>query len=252
MKSLTFKRIVCSTLLGAFWALGIMPVQAQSIGVGGFAEPGVLVSPARTSNSSMQNLETSLVDIKAIDAQTMHSQDGKTAMASDERVGQGIIIDPAGIIATSKHIIGNAQHIYAMLAGGRTFEAKVIHASEADLCFLKIDVPFTLSAITLADASQAQAGTPVFGLANAYLNAERRLNGQIIKLFKEEPSNNIGLIEMEMTLHPGDSGGPILNEQGSLVGLIMGNQKSDTTKSYAIASNKIQEEYLKYKNSVVN
>ena len=56
---------------------------------------------------------------------------------------------------------------------------------------------------------------------------------------------------MKMTLNHGDSGGPIMNEQGSLLGLIMGNQKSDTTKSYAIASNEIQQEYFKYRNSVL-
>ena len=88
--------------------------------------------------------------------------------------------------------------------------------------------------------------------ANAGFNPQRILGGQVIKVFKETSSNNVEVLETNIPLKPGDSGGPILNEEGSLIGLIMGKRISDPSKSYAIASNRIQQEYYKYRNSILN
>ena len=101
--------------------------------------------------------------------------------------------------------------------------------------------------MTLGDSSQAAIGNPVLAFANAGLHSPRQRSGEIIQLYKEVSTNTVAILEVNIQLKPGDSGGPIVNEQGLLLGLIMANQKSDTSKSYAIASNKIQQTYFKYK-----
>jgi len=239
--------------LGAYWALGILPCDSQTFSGNLDTDPTVLVSQARlTNNNSGHNLETTLVDIKAVDAPAMHEENGKIGVGSENRYGQGIIIDSSGIIATNKHIIGNARHIYILLSSGETLEAKLLLNSQADLSLLKIDSPLPLRSISLADPSEIQIGSNVVAIANAGFNPQRIRGGHIIKIFREIKSNNIELLEMNIPLKPGDSGGPILNEEGSLLGLIMGKQISDPGKSYAIASSRIQQEYFKYRNSVLN
>lgn len=238
---------------GVYLAFGTMAYPAQTFSTGAFPDPEVLVSQSRSSNNiPNHNMEITLVDIKAVDAPALHTEKDKTGVGSEERYGQGIIIDSGGIIATNKHIIGNAQHVYVMLSGGKIFEANVLRKSPTDLCLIKINAPYLLRAISLADPSEIQIGINVIAIANAGFNPQRVLGGQVIKLFKETSSRNVEILETNIPLKPGDSGGPILNSQGSLLGLIMGKQISDPSKSYAIASSRIQQEYFKYRNSILN
>jgi len=236
-----------------FWALGIMPCLAQTFSTGVAPDPEVLVSQPRPSDSNYGiNMEETLVNIKAVDAPALHTANGKTAIGSEERYGQGIIIDYDGIIATNRHVIGNARHIYVALYAGRIVEAYVLRNSQADLCLIKVNVPFPLRAISLADPSQIQTGIKVIAIANAGFNPQRVLGGQVIKVFKGMSSNNVEMLEMNIPLKAGDSGGPILNEEGSLLGLIMGKKISDPSKSYAISLNRIEQEYLDYRNSILD
>ena len=102
----------------------------------------------------------------------------------------------------------------------------------------------------MANSSEIRIGNKITAFANAELNPQRIVNGQVVKIFKGQSSNNVELLEMNLRLQPGDSGGPILNEEGYLLGLIMGKQISDPSKSFAIASNVIKQEYFKYRNSI--
>ncbi len=191
---------------------------------------------------AMAETEVSLVDIKVTDALD----------PSQERCGQGVIIDSSGIIATSKHIIGDTpEHIYVVLAGGKTFEASIVRNSDVDLTLVKINAPFLLRPVSLGDSSNVHIGNHVFAVANAASSLERKHSGEVIKVYDEESVDAGKILEMNIHLKPGDSGGPILNEDGLLLGLIMASQKSDPGKSYAIASGKIQQEYYASRNSVL-
>lgn len=223
---------------------------AQTLSMGIIPEPDILVSSPRVS--SHKNLETSLVDIKAVDGETINTRDGQFIMGRAERDGQGIIIDPSGIIVTNKHIIDNAKHIYVTLAGGKVYEATVLKDGKTDFTFVKIETGMPLRALSIGDISQVKIGNPVYALTNARLNEERRRSGQIIEIYRDAHSESIEILQVNIPLKAGDSGGPILDTHGALLGLIMANQKSDTNKSYAIAANSIQKEFFAYKNSVLN
>jgi S1-C subfamily serine protease len=253
MSNLDLKRLTLYISIGVFWTFGILTGEAQTLSSLGIAlDPEVLESHSGSDNNSRLNLDSAIVDIKAVDAPALHSENGKFGVGSEQRFGQGIIIDSAGIIVTNRHIIGNALHILVRLSGGKIYEARILRNSQADLCLIKINSPLPLRAISLADPSEIQIGINVIAIANAGLNFQRKLGGQVIRIFKETPSNNVELLEMNIPLKPGDSGGPVLNVEGSLLGLIMGKKISDPGKSYAIASSKIRQEYYKYRNSILN
>ncbi len=195
----------------------------------------------------MQNLQASLVEVKTVYSRALSTRNGRMGVASYERHGAGVIIDPSGIIVTNTHIILNAPHIFVGLANGKVLKATVLYASPADFSFLKVNAPSPLAAISWADSSQAQLGEVIVALGSSELNHQSILGGQITSLIENKSTGKIELLELNLDLHQGDSGGPILDQQGRLLGLIMGKQKSEDRKSYAIASNKIRREYLKYK-----
>lgn len=225
---------------------------AQSISTGISSEPETLVSMPQVSLlESKQGLQSSLVNIRSVEAPVMYAGNGRTGMASIEHDGHGIIIDSSGIIVTNTHIIANAEHIYVDLGDGNTLEVAVLYSGNTDITFIKIDAPYHLRAITWDDSSQLHIGNSIIAFANSGSDSQISLEGEVINLIKGRHSQNVNLLELKLNLNPGDSGGPILDEQGELLGLIMAESKNDHSQSYAIDTNKIQKEYLKYQGTTL-
>jgi S1-C subfamily serine protease len=200
-----------------------------------------------TAAQLMQNVQASLVEVRTVDTKTFNEGNGHTKIASYHTQGSGIIIDSNGIIVTNTHIIADAPHIFVGLSDGTILEAKLVYSSDADFSFLKVDPPYPLAAISWADSSLAQIGTPIIALSNTDDGHQRILGGEITNLINGISSNNVELFELNLNLYRGDSGGPLLDDQGNLLGLITAKRIDKDNKSYAIASNKIQQEYLQYK-----
>jgi len=268
--------------LCAYLTLCASPSYAQSLVVGGYSDPEILISTPPTeiaipdpeilvstpplamhtedditetasteqvtqvSTPSKQNMQSSLVNIKAVDAPAIHTENGKTGIASTERFGHGVIIDPSGIIATNTHIIANAQHIYVDLNGDKTYEATILYSSNSDISFIKINVPYRLNPIIWGPTSELKAGTPIIAFDDSDSENQSTLDGKVIDMMAGKRPGDVNLLALKLHLAPGDSGGPILDEQGDLVGLIMARSNSDNNLCFAISADKIQREYLKY------
>ena len=235
-------------------SLSLAPVLsfAQGILVQDSSDPQTLVSsPPGYLLESKHSLQTSLVDIQAVGAPSMQTENGKTGMASTIHYGHGVIIDSSGIIVTNTHIIANAEHIYVSLNEDGVFEAVVLYNSKSDFSFIKIDPPYPLNTISWGDASLLQTGNPIIALANSDTDPRTVLSGEVTNLIKGQHSGNVNYLELKVNLNPGDSGGPIMDEQGDLLGLIMAGSKSDNSQTIAISSDKIQREFLKYKGSIL-
>ena len=195
--------------------------------------------------SRMQNIQSSIVSVRTVFEKELTTQSGRRGIASYERNGAGIIIDPSGIIVTNTHIVINAPKILVALSNGKVYEATTLYASEADFSFIKIDTGYPLPPIEWADSSQAQLGEPIIAIGNSEYNNQSILGGEITSLLESISSNTIEMIELNLNLYKGDSGGPILNQHGQFLGLIMAKRTTQDRKSYAIASDKIRQEYLK-------
>lgn len=187
------------------------------------------------------------MEVRTLDTKIFDEGNGHAKVGSYHTQGSGVIIGSDGIIVTNTHVVANAPHIFVGLSDGTVLEARTVYSSDADFSFLKIDPPYPLQAISWADSSLAQIGTPVIALSNAADGGQHILGGSITNLINGVSSNSVELFEINIDLHHGDSGGPLLDDQGNLLGLITAKRLDKDNKSYAIASNKIQQEYLQYK-----
>ncbi len=194
----------------------------------------------------LEELRPSLVKIKT-EYQRIYDQ----KMASYERSGTGIIIDPSGIIVTNTHIIWHAPKVTITLHDGRQFTPKLLYVSqEYDFSLLKIDVPDQLSPITWANTQSATLGETIFAIGNSDIDQSSLLQGNIKALVQNQTNGNIEFIECDLNLHHGDSGGPIFNSNGHLLGMVMAKLKDQDRTSLAIAANKIREQYWKYQHNM--
>ena len=191
----------------------------------------------------IQKIKSSIVEVQTVYTKPMR----KGGVASFKRAGAGLIIDPSGLIVTNTHIIANAPSISITLKNGVKCKGRVVFNDPTyDFSFLKISPTLPLRPFAWADSSKAHIGQDVIAIKNN----NNILSGQIGNLIQSRLAKNSDLLEINIHLHKGDSGSPILDRQGKLLGLVMANKKSRDRSSIAIASNKIREQYLRYKQKI--
>ena len=218
----------------------------------------------------MLRIRPSLVEVSAVNAaatlntpaQRAYFKDPKTGkiavlnrgttLATYQRAGAGVIIQSSGIIVTNAHIVGNAQRVNVLLADGQKQEAQVVRfAPDLDIALLKINVPTTLRAVYLADSSQIMLNQEIFSVGSSPLLKEAISGGKITGLASSRNAAYSNAYESDffqtsMNIYKGDSGGPLFNRRGELVGLMTAKMLSRDNASFAVSSNKIRRYLIAY------
>ncbi|MDP8264639.1 MAG: trypsin-like peptidase domain-containing protein [Candidatus Aceula lacicola] len=179
--------------------------------------------------------------------QLVHVKGVKTAEYT--RKGSGVIIDPAGVIATNAHIVSGANKIAVHLFDGKTVSAvPFLVIDKQDIAFIKIDPPYPFTRIAFADSSAITLGDEVITVGSSPFLKKTLSAGRIIGLAKKNPheSNEPDLFHVNFNIYHGDSGGPLFNPKGQLLGLMVAGQMQSDRSSFAIPSNKILQFYLQY------
>ena len=156
---------------------------------------------------------------------------GEGGQFEREGVGTGVIVDEAGFILTNSHVVndGDAKSISVSLYDGQTVEGSVVwNDSTLDLAVVKIDVD-GLTAVELGDSDEIRIGSYAAAIGNPLgLSFERSMSQGIISGLDRTISVNDGrgfsvtmegLIQTDATINHGNSGGPLLNSKGELIGI---------------------------------
>ncbi len=153
--------------------------------------------------------------------------------------GSGVIVDKDGYIITNNHVVAGAQQLTVSLSDGRKIEADVVGMDPAtDLAVIKI-AGDGLSPAPWGDSEQLPVGAPVWAVGNPF-GLDRSVTFGIISAksrrgFSENPYQEF--LQTDAAVNPGNSGGPLVNVQGEVVGIntaIVG--KSYQGISFAIPS----------------
>jgi serine protease Do len=135
--------------------------------------------------------------------------------------GSGFIIDADGSILTNNHVIDRAERITVKLSDGRTLRARVIGADpDTDIALIKVDGQTSLPVAPLGDSGTLRMGEWVCAIGNP-LGYEHSVTVGVIsflgrKLFDESLDN---YIQTDAAINFGNSGGPLINARGEVVGI---------------------------------
>ena len=163
--------------------------------------------------------------------------------------GSGVIVDKAGYIVTNSHVVEGARTIQVRLSDRRTAEATVVGSDTlTDIAVLQIDLP-NLMAAEWGDSDKMQVGDLVWALGSPY-GLERSLTFGIVSAKSRRSSSHLSrspyqeYLQTDAAVNPGNSGGPLVNIEGQIVGInaaIFGTAYQGI--SFAIPSSLAHEKY---------
>jgi serine protease Do len=161
----------------------------------------------------------------------------------DRGAGTGVIWQAKGGIITNHHVIAHAgSKILVELRDGRTLEARIVDSDPTlDVALLNVQAD-DLTAVPFADSSKLRVGELVFAIGNPWGQRGVVTAGIVSALSKVKMRNSnrqLEYIKSDVRLAPGNSGGPLLNAQGHVIGInamIMGGDLSVAIPSNVVSN----------------
>jgi S1-C subfamily serine protease len=142
-----------------------------------------------------------------------------------EGAGSGFVIDPRGYILTNFHVVQGAQAISVTLGDRSHYDAKFIGADERnDIALVKIDPKDRkLPALTMGDSDGLQVGQRVLAIGNPFGFQSTLTTGVVSALGRTVQTSQTtvidGAIQTDAAINQGNSGGPLLNSHGEVIGI---------------------------------
>jgi S1-C subfamily serine protease len=137
-------------------------------------------------------------------------------------LGSGFILNKDGLILTNNHVINNAQNIEVKLSNKKTYKAQKLGTDpNHDLALLKITAPDLVPA-TLSSSNGLVVGQRVYAIGNPFGLQGTMTRGIIsaIRSIRGPQGNPIeDAIQTDASVNPGNSGGPLLNSKGEVIGI---------------------------------
>lgn len=143
------------------------------------------------------------------------------AMPPSHGVGSGFIISPDGYIVTNAHVVDGAGEVTVKLNDRREFTAKVIGADKrTDIALIKVDAK-NLPALDLASSSaQPRQGEWVIAIGSPFGFENSVTAGIVSGVHRALPGGQMTpFIQTDVAVNPGNSGGPLLNTAGQVIGV---------------------------------
>jgi serine protease Do len=136
-------------------------------------------------------------------------------------VGSGFIVSPDGYIVTNAHVVDGANEVTVRLTDRREFTAKVIGADKrTDIALIKIDAKKALPALDLSNPPPPRQGEWVVAIGSPF-GFENSISAGIVSgVHRALPGGQMTpFIQTDVAVNPGNSGGPLLNAAGQVVGV---------------------------------
>ena len=169
---------------------------------------------------------------------------------TDKSLGSGFIVDTRGYIVTNYHVIAGARQIAVATHDRRLIGATLIGTDTfRDLALLKIDESYP--ALPLGNSDKLQVGNKVIAIGNPLGLSFTVTEGIISGLNREGPNGLEEYIQTDVSLNPGNSGGPLIDTNGHVIGVNNFKVGDAESLGFALESAALKNAVLEMSNSTV-
>jgi len=205
-----------AAMVVALWITGL-PARANDIGT----NKSELIKSVLPSVVNVTVRKDETTQSSAANASSPAPKPPDPASMVKAYVGSGFIIDPSGLIVTNYHVVENAFEITIVFTDGSRLHARLLSASRlADLALLKVEADHPLLAAQWGDSDKVQVGDQVFAAGNPF-GLGLSLSAGIVSALNRDIQNSPydDLIQTDATINHGNSGGPLFDMQGKVIGV---------------------------------
>jgi serine protease Do len=147
---------------------------------------------------------------------------GKRGQPQEEEVqrgvGSGFVISNDGFVLTNAHVVEGADEVLVTLTDRREFKAKVLGADKrSDVAVLKVEAT-SLPFLRMGDSGKIRVGEWVIAIGSPF-NLDNSVSAGIISAKARDTGDYLPLIQTDVAVNPGNSGGPLINMRGEVIGI---------------------------------
>lgn len=133
-------------------------------------------------------------------------------------VGSGFLISADGYVLTNAHVVDGADEVIVTMTDRREFKARVLGSDKrSDVALLKVDAT-GLPSLVVGDSGKIRVGEWVIAIGSPF-NLESTVTAGIISAKSRDTGEYLPLIQSDVAVNPGNSGGPLINMRGEVIGI---------------------------------
>ncbi len=184
---------------------------------------GATSAAAQDVRDVFRRVSASVVVVRTVEqGATVSGRDGRVGLPG---LGSGVIITADGQVLTASHVVQAAERIAVELPSGRLVPAHVIASSPpGDVALLQLDeLPEKLSPANLGDSDQMVVGDEILVVGTAYGMGPSlsvgHIGARVVRDRSDDALNSLEMFQTGAAMNPGNSGGPMFNLRGEVVGV---------------------------------
>jgi len=215
-----------------FSSRALRPAQERSAAIPSPSSPQLTATPVELEISSV-DYNTTITSVVEKASPTVVTIVGMvpgeitfSGRAPDQQVtGSGVIISADGYVVTNNHVVADARQVDVILAGGKQLRAKIVGTDRfADLAVLKVDGDQITNAATFGNSENLSPGESVVAIGSPLGKFKNTVTVGVVSAMDRsirisENYQMEGLIQTDAAINQGNSGGPLINLAGEVVGI---------------------------------